>query len=114
MSCSERTVRGVGKRCGAVVYGNRFNRDRKKKKILSDNFIRIIEFKSDKRPTNCREQTSFGGSFICRKFSYKKMSDCRQSGARTVVLAPFFLCLQQLFAQNDKKSILSSLSYRFF
>ncbi len=26
-----------------------------------------------------------------------------QSGARTVVLAPFF-CLQQLFAQNDKKS----------
>ena len=41
-------------------------------------------------------------------------SDCRQSGARTVVLAPFFSVCSNCSPKMIKKSILSSLSYRFF
>ena len=41
-------------------------------------------------------------------------SDCRQSGARTVVLAPFFSVCSNRSPKMIKKSILSSLSYRFF
>lgn len=40
--------------------------------------------------------------------------DCRQSGARTVVLAPFFSVCSNCSPKMIKKSILSSLSYRFF
>ena len=42
------------------------------------------------------------------------ISDCRQSGARTVVLAPFFSVCSNCSPKMIKKSILSSLSYRFF
>lgn len=42
------------------------------------------------------------------------LSDCRQSGARTVVLAPFFSVCSNRSPKMIKKSILSSLSYRFF
>ena len=42
------------------------------------------------------------------------VSDCRQSGARTVVLAPFFSVCSNCSPKMIKKSILSSLSYRFF
>ena len=45
---------------------------------------------------------------------YKDEADCRQSGARTVVLAPFFSVCSNCSPKMIKKSILSSLSYRFF
>ena len=44
----------------------------------------------------------------------KHIPDCRQSGARTVVLAPFFSVCSNCSPKMIKKSILSSLSYRFF
>ena len=44
----------------------------------------------------------------------KHIPDCRQSGARTVVLAPFFSVCSNCAPKMIKKSILSSLSYRFF
>ena len=46
--------------------------------------------------------------------AYQAASDCRQSGARTVVLAPFFSVCSNCSPKMIKKSILSSLSYRFF
>ncbi len=42
-----------------------------------------------------------------------KSTQTRQSGARTVVLAPFSVC-SNCSPKMIKKSILSSLSYRFF
>ncbi len=61
--------------------------------------------------------TSFGGQGIVFAQAKKKASpsaDCRQSGARTVVLAPFFSVCSNRSPKMIKKSILSSLSYRFF
>ncbi len=52
------------------------------------------------------ESSSTKTSYTC--------SDCRQSGARTVVLAPFFSVCSNRSPKMIKKSILSSLSYRFF
>ena len=53
---------------------------------------------------------------LLRKRNVQKMHipDCRQSGARTVVLAPFFSVCSNRSPKMIKKSILSSLSYRFF
>lgn len=49
-----------------------------------------------------------------RQMNLFAVSDCRQSGARTVVLAPFFSVCSNRSPKMIKKSILSSLSYRFF
>ena len=51
---------------------------------------------------------------VISNFLKEKCSDCRQSGARTVVLAPFFSVCSNRSPKMIKKSILSSLSYRFF
>jgi len=53
----------------------------------------------------------FKKSSLCNA---QELSDCRQSGARTVVLAPFFSVCSNCSPKMIKKSILSSLSYRFF
>ena len=90
---------------------------------LSDAYIRTIEESQDALTVqNLTRKAEFQYAKLVHELQEKKKgssskenpSDCRQSGARTVVLAPFFSVCSNCSPKMIKKSILSSLSYRFF
>ena len=68
--------------------------------------------KIETRKRDCRR--SVGIKYKIKPLEKMVLSDCRQSGARTVVLAPLFSVCSNYSPKMIKKSILSSLSYRFF
>ena len=80
----------------------------------SEGFALTCTLSSSHLMKNMRQKV-IGSKHISRGHKVPSfISDCRQSGARTVVLAPFFSVCSNRSPKMIKKSILSSLSYRFF